>query len=297
MNPSSPRTGETKVPAGRNRELVLTTSTTPRRVALRSHSRGLRSLVVLALVVVSIVMPADTASAQGTSALSAEQQLAERYSPVMMLKDQEEECDRNGEGYEPMAVDSLFSNPQIALRQVGTDDPVVKWAPTARDVFGLGKGFYLDFPGGSLEPGCIFERDFRAYTADEKPAVYAHVVVQPDRPDELVLQYWSFWYFNDWNNTHEGDWELIQIVFPASTARRGTASRADSSRLLPARGRRARPTGPTTSSIAMVRTRSCSRRPGRTRATSALRSTSAATAARDSAATTPTARRRASIPR
>ena len=122
-----------------------------------------------------------------------------------------------------MAVDSLFSNPQIALRQVGNDDPVVKWAPTARDIFGRGKGFYLDFPGGSLDPGCIYERDFRAFTADEEPAVYAHVVVQPDRPDELVLQYWSFWYFNDWNNTHEGDWELIQIVFPASTAEEALA--------------------------------------------------------------------------
>jgi hypothetical protein len=189
----------------------------PQRSPLARH---LGRIGLLVLLVASCLLPTGAASAQSAEAedRSAEQQLAERYAPVMMLKEQEEECDRDGEGYEPMAVDSLFANPQIALRQVGNGDPTVMWAPTASDIFRLKKGFYLDFPGGSLAPGCIFERDFRAFTEDEDAAFYAHVVVQEDRPDELVLQYWSFWYFNDWNNTHEGDWELVQLVFPASTA-------------------------------------------------------------------------------
>src|SRR5436190_13216448 len=121
---------------------------------------------LLALIVACCLTPAGPAAAQTTPlhepATTAEHQLAERYAPVVMLKTPEEECDRDGEPYAPMAVDSLFSNPQIALRQVGNDDPVVKWAPTARDIFQLKKGFYLDFPGGSLAPGCIYERDFRA---------------------------------------------------------------------------------------------------------------------------------------
>ena len=72
--------------------------------------------------------------------------------------------------------------------------------------------------------------------------------MQPDRPDELVLQYWFYWYFNDWNNTHEGDWEADPARVPGVDGRGGAAGRPDRGRLLPARGRRDAPTGPTTSS-------------------------------------------------
>jgi len=32
----------------------------------------------------------------------------------------------------------------------------------------------------------------------------------------LVVQYWFFWYFNQFNDLHEGDWEGMQIAFEAS---------------------------------------------------------------------------------
>ena len=38
-----------------------------------------------------------------------------------------------------------------------------------------------------------------------------------DEPDLLAVQYWLYWYYNDWNNKHESDWEFIQILFPASS--------------------------------------------------------------------------------
>jgi hypothetical protein len=50
------------------------------------------------------------------------------------------------------------------------------------------------------------------------PAVYAHVATDPAHPGKLALQYWLFYVFNDWNNLHEGDWEMIQLVFDASSA-------------------------------------------------------------------------------
>lgn len=40
---------------------------------------------------------------------------------------------------------------------------------------------------------------------------------QSDAPDQLAVQYWFYWYFNDWNNTHESDWKFIQVLFDAST--------------------------------------------------------------------------------
>jgi hypothetical protein len=143
--------------------------------------------------------------------------LAERHAPRVVLKNQAAECDRQGEGYFPAPVEVVLDNPEVLLRQVGQGDPVVMRAPGARDLFGLGEGFYLDFPGSSLSPGCIFERDFQRYVRDLVPTTYAHVVIQPDRPDQVVLQYWFYWYFNDWNNTHESDWEGIQLVFEASS--------------------------------------------------------------------------------
>jgi hypothetical protein len=43
------------------------------------------------------------------------------------------------------------------------------------------------------------------------------VVQQPDAPNAVYLQYWLYWYYNDWNNTHESDWEGITLRFEASS--------------------------------------------------------------------------------
>ena len=40
----------------------------------------------------------------------------------------------------------------------------------------------------------------------------------PNHPGQLALQYWLYYVFNDWNNTHEGDLENIQILFDADDA-------------------------------------------------------------------------------
>jgi hypothetical protein len=148
---------------------------------------------------------------------SVEQQLAERFAPILMLKQQEQECDTDGESYRPSSVDMVLDNPEIALRQLSRGDPVVTWAPDASDLFGLREGFFLDFPGSSLEPQCIYERDFRKYAGDQPATVYAHVVQQPDEPDLVFVQYWFYWYYNDWNNKHESDWEGITLKFEASS--------------------------------------------------------------------------------
>ena len=48
--------------------------------------------------------------------------------------------------------------------------------------------------------------------------MYAHVVGDPAYPGRLALQYWMFYVYNDWNNLHEGDWEMIQLNFDAASA-------------------------------------------------------------------------------
>ncbi len=178
-----------------------------------------RSRITFAIATLCLTQFASVTAAHADSvATDAEQELADRYSPVVMVQTQPTACSNDGEAFEPMSIDALLDNAQISLRQVGAGDPVVKWGPLASDLFGLGEGFYLDFPGIAIEPECVYEQDFHRYTADLPPTVYARVVAQQDHPDEIVLQYWFYWYYNDWNNKHESDWEGIQLVFPAATA-------------------------------------------------------------------------------
>jgi hypothetical protein len=174
--------------------------------------RASRIGVVLLLTSVGFAAP-PTAGAQEDDG----QELVERYAPIVMLRTQEEDCDPDGEPFAPMAVDVLLDNPQILLRQVGRGDPVVMSAPGASDLADLGEGFYLDAPGDALRPGCLYEQDFERFTADQPSVVYAHIARQADRPDRLAVQYWLYWYYNDWNNKHEGDWEFVQVLFPAGS--------------------------------------------------------------------------------
>ena len=196
-------------------------------VTRRPSSRLLSTLVGVIIVaggaVGGMALP-GAAPAAAQEEPSAEQQLAERYAPVMVLKAQSEECDPDGEPYAPAAVDVVLDNPQVVLRQVGPGAPVVSVAPSAQDVSDAGEGLYLDFPGDALRPGCLYEQDYRRYSAGEPFVVYAHVAGEDHEPGRLALQYWFFWYYNDWVNKHEGDWEGIQLVFEADTAAEALSS-------------------------------------------------------------------------
>jgi hypothetical protein len=145
------------------------------------------------------------------------QRLADRYRPVVMLRQYPELCSDTGEPFVPMPVDPILGNPEVALRQVGNGDAVITWGPTAKDLYGRGTGTYLDLAGDGLSPGCIYATDSARYTPLDRSVVYAHVATQSDRPGYLALQYWLYWYYNDWNDKHESDWEFIQVLFKADT--------------------------------------------------------------------------------
>lgn len=194
---------------------ISLTPVVDRRASSRRRRAAATFLLAAALGVgVGLTAAASDAVPPGDDAA---RELAERFVPIIMVKDQAEPCDPDGEPFWPMPVDVLLDNPEIALRQMSRENPVVMRGPSARDLFGLGDGFFLDFPGDSLRPGCTYERDFEKYTADVEPTVYAHVVQQPDEPGLVFVQYWFYWYYNDWNNKHESDWEGITLKFEAAS--------------------------------------------------------------------------------
>ncbi len=164
----------------------------------------------------AVALAALALAAPAIASAATEDDLAQRYAPVVRVVDQEEECGY-GEAYEPIDVDALFGEDTVSLRGPWTSNDLIEVAPTADD---LGKGLWdynLDFPGNALEPGCTYEQWARRITEGQRPTVYAHVAHDPDYPESLALQYWLFYPFNDWNNNHEGDWEMIQLVFDAPT--------------------------------------------------------------------------------
>ena len=129
---------------------------------------------------------------------------------------------RPGEPFEPTDVDVLFDEQTVALRGPWNPTDLVKIGPSAEDLVGR-FDYHLDFPGSALHPGCGYELWARRIIGDRPPAVYAHVAGDPGYPGQLALQYWFFYPFNEFNNLHEGDWEMIQLVFDARDAREALA--------------------------------------------------------------------------
>ncbi|MAT04257.1 MAG: hypothetical protein CL424_04340 [Acidimicrobiaceae bacterium] len=190
----------------------------------RSAPRLAVLLTGLMLVTLVALSPARPVAAQSEPTdRSPEQELVERHAPIVMVREQSAPCDTDGEPFEPAPVDIVLENPEIFLRQVGNDDPVAQRGPSGADLFDLREGWYLDFPGDALEPGCIFEQDFWRFY-DGQSVTYAHIAVEDDRPGFLAVQYWFFWYHNPAKNDHEGDWEFVQLLFEADSVTEALAA-------------------------------------------------------------------------
>ncbi len=169
--------------------------------------------ILLVVACLAVVLP-PTAAAD----LGDEEALAERFAPVVRLVEQEEECGP-GEPYDPLNVDLILDDePTVALRGPWNAFDLVKIGPRAEDLRNRFE-YHLDFPGHALDPGCGYERWSRRLAEGREPTMYAHVATEAGSPGTIALQYWFFYAFNDFNNLHEGDWEMIQLVFDADDAR------------------------------------------------------------------------------
>jgi hypothetical protein len=171
--------------------------------------------LLLAFGALAVAVPSGPALAADTP--SPEQQLADRYAPIVALKKQDKACDSDGEPYRPVPADVVLGRADVKL--VDSHGKLLKAAPTAADLFGRrGYDVYLDFPRSPLNPGCSYEKWARSISAGKPTTAYAHVVAERGKPGKLALQYWLYYPFNDWNNKHESDWEMIQLMFDASSA-------------------------------------------------------------------------------
>jgi hypothetical protein len=151
---------------------------------------------------------------------SAEQELALKYNPMVKLTEQPRPCSTSGNVYNPAPVGIVLDQPSNELRRLDSERTVITTAPTADDIAGLDEDHEINFPGNPRRPGCTYEQDYLELvkTLETKPTVYAHVASEEGEPG-IAVQYWYFYYFNDFANKHEGDWEMVQVMFDeANTA-------------------------------------------------------------------------------
>ena len=84
----------------------------------------------------------------------------------------------------------------------------------------------MNIPGDPLSPGCNYSKAFKALKdTGEGPADHLRPHCDERRATPgLVVQYWFFYYFNQFNDLHEGDWEGMQIAFDENTPREALAT-------------------------------------------------------------------------
>ena len=169
------------------------------------------ALLACAVLVLPTVAAAD---------LADERALAEKYAPVVRIVAQGEDVCGYGEPFVPTDIDLLLDEQTVALRGPWNRTDLVEIGPSADDLVDRFE-YHLDFPGNALDPGCDYNVWAQRLTEGSEPVVYAHVA---EELGKAALQYWFFYPFNDFNNTHEGDWEMIQLVFDAPDARAALAT-------------------------------------------------------------------------
>ncbi len=187
-----------------------------------AHVRTAFAAVTLVFTLLAIPAGLSQPASAQSSTISLEQALAETYAPIVTIKSQPEACSLDGEQFRPVVVDILFGTEDVRLMQRGpggqSTDVEVKRAVSAPDLAGLDSSYYLDLPGEPRDPECTYETwgKERMSELGLQPSIYARVTSEPGR-DGIVVQYWYYWVFNFFNNTHESDWEGIQLIFDASS--------------------------------------------------------------------------------
>lgn len=181
--------------------------------------------VVMAALLILLIRGHDAAAADSgkrpAADASAAARLVEKHAPVMMIRKQEDPlCGTEGEQYQPMPVDAIFGDPRVRLmvnRRDGGVEPVTS-APDRREIAASDDRHFIDLPGQPLGDTCVYSKDFDALKRAGKAPVtiYAHIARERGQSG-IALQYWFFWYFNQFNDLHEGDWEGMQLTFDADT--------------------------------------------------------------------------------
>ena len=159
-------------------------------------------MVVACLLLTTHMVNATDSDGDGIDD-ATEQTLAETYAPVLYFEKNEKVF--------PVAIEYHVSNSNLNKSEGGI--PVLIDAnPSVEelsDYTDISENYYLDNRKGTIEDDGIIN-DYRENMATLGYTVYVHIF---EKNGETFIQYWLFYAFNQGTlNTHEGDWEMVQVV-------------------------------------------------------------------------------------
>jgi len=133
--------------------------------------------------------------------------LAEKFAPVIYLKGEGEL-----ENYEPEPIEILVDDAVVrdiqdpAFSEKASLASLLRWPESVHylDIAGLGP---------TTQSPADYQATYEKIGGQYQPTLYVRVKEGND-DGYTVVQYWIFYFVNDWRNFHEGDWELVQLQFP-----------------------------------------------------------------------------------
>ena len=186
----------------------------PLRVETGGVSRtrtGLARLALLGLLAVSALGLPPIAGAD----LADETALAERYAPVVRLVAQPRGMRPRRDRTARSTSMLLFDEPTVALRGPVEPRRPRQDRPGSERSRRAATSTTSTSPATRSIPGATTSAGAARLAAGSDPDGLRPRRHRSRHPGKLALQYWFFYAFNDFNNTHEGDWEMIQLIFDA----------------------------------------------------------------------------------
>jgi molybdopterin-binding protein len=131
-----------------------------------------------------------------------EENLLEKYAPILYMYHDEYQ----DEHYYPQKVEVMVENSDLCRKVLGVE-VVVKENGTfdLNDLMTYNDEAYYLRLTKEAKKTLYDETKWK-----QGPTIYGRQF--NDDNETTVLQYWFFYIYNDWDDIHEGDWEMIQIV-------------------------------------------------------------------------------------
>lgn len=137
--------------------------------------------------------------------------LAQRFAPILRFATDEPFYPLDVEGY--LAESELcYFRPRkdelerIHCKQAPPFDQLPTERPACFDCFRA-----LDVRGAEEHEGEAVYQVRDGFMRSNHPGNVVYYALRPIAPQRSVLQYWMFYAFNKFDNSHEGDWEMIGI--------------------------------------------------------------------------------------
>jgi len=178
------------------------------------NKRVLLPVMLPLLLALVVAITKIDASAQ-TESLT-DQELAEKFAPVLYF--------HAAEIFRPQQVEVLLDTARLRQeRSFWFDANVSNRVSTSKLNNYREDTFFIDawYGSGWASDSNNYSSHRAYYQALLSPqgggfpvVTFAHVV-RAENLDHIVIQYWLFYYYNDWFNKHEGDWEMVQVMLNA----------------------------------------------------------------------------------